>query len=135
MVAPGVVSEIVTVCAELYVPGGIENVGVAAAVGVVVVPVPERASVWGLPAALSVRVSEADRSPLAVGVKVTLIVQLCPTPTELPQLLVWAKSLAFVPVIATLVICSIPWARSLTEMVCATLVVPTERLAKESSLG
>ena len=33
----------------------------------------------------------------------TLIVQLPPAATELPQLLVWAKSLALVPVIARLV--------------------------------
>ena len=36
--------------------------------------------------------------------KVTLIVQLPPAATELPQLLVWAKSLALVPVSARLVI-------------------------------
>ena len=52
------------------------------------VPVPVRATVWGLPVALSVRESEAARLPLAEGVKVTLIVQLAPAATELPQLLV-----------------------------------------------
>jgi hypothetical protein len=46
---------------------------------------------------------EADRLPLAVGVKVTLMVQLPPAATELPQVLVWAKSPALVPAIATLV--------------------------------
>ena len=51
------------------------------------VPVPERATDWGLPAALSVMLTEAVRLPLAVGVKVTLIVQLAPAATELPQVL------------------------------------------------
>jgi hypothetical protein len=47
-------------------------------------------------------VTEADRLPLAEGVKVTLIVQLAPAATELPQLLVWAKSLALAPETAML---------------------------------
>ena len=66
------------------------------------VPVPERLTLWGLPVALSVRVTAAPRVPLAAGVKVTLIVQLAPAATELPQLLVWAKSLALAPVSARL---------------------------------
>ena len=45
----------------------------------------------------------AARAPLAEGVKVTLMVQLAPAATELPQLLVWAKSLALVPESAMLV--------------------------------
>jgi hypothetical protein len=52
------------------------------------VPVPERPTVWGLPLALSLILTEAVRLPLAVGVKVTLIVQLAPAATELPQVLV-----------------------------------------------
>ena len=52
------------------------------------VPVPERLTDCGLPLALSVMVTEAVRLPLAVGVKVTLIVQLAPAATELPQVLV-----------------------------------------------
>ena len=51
------------------------------------VPVPERLTVWGLPLALSVMLSEAVRLPLAVGLKVTLTVQLAPAATELPQVL------------------------------------------------
>ena len=54
--------------------------------------------------ALSVMVTEAVRVPLAMGVKVTLIVQFAPAPTELPQVLVWAKSPALAPVMARLVI-------------------------------
>ena len=67
------------------------------------VPVPERLAVCGLPLALSVMLTEAVRLPLAAGLNVTLIVQLAPAATELPQVLVCAKSLALVPVRARLV--------------------------------
>ena len=67
------------------------------------IPVPERLTDWGLPVALSLMASEAARLPGAEGVKVTLIVQLAPAATEMPQLLVWAKSLALVPKTAMLV--------------------------------
>jgi hypothetical protein len=61
-----------------------ENVGVAAGA----MPVPERLTDCGLPAALSVKVSEAARLPLTEGVKVTLIVHFAPAATELLQVLV-----------------------------------------------
>ena len=51
------------------------------------VPVPVRLTVCGLPAALSVRVIEAARLPTALGVNVTVIVQLAPDATELLQVL------------------------------------------------
>jgi hypothetical protein len=50
--------------------------------------VPVKLIVWGLPLALSVMVSEALRDPVAVGVNVTMIVQLAPAKTLLPQLFV-----------------------------------------------
>jgi len=65
-------------------------------------PVPVRLTVCGLPVALSVRVTAAVRVAVAAGVKVTLIEQLVPAATLDPQLLVWAKSPAFVPVSARL---------------------------------
>jgi hypothetical protein len=43
------------------------------------------------------------RDPLAVGLKVTLIVQLLPAATEPPHVLVWTKSLMLTPVMAMLV--------------------------------
>ncbi len=58
------------------------------AAGAVLAPVPERLTVWGLPLALSAMLSVAVPEPLAEGLKVTLIVQLAPAATELPQLLV-----------------------------------------------
>ena len=95
----------VTVCAVLVVPT--DWLPKARLVGerltTVVVPVPERLTVCGLPLALSVMLTEAVRLPLAAGVKVTLIVQLLPPATELPHVLLCAKSLALVPVRARLV--------------------------------
>jgi len=66
-------------------------------------PVPERPTDWGLPVALSVMARAAARLPAADGVKVTLMVQLAPAATEMPQLLVWAKSVELVPKTAMLV--------------------------------
>src|ERR1022692_64199 len=48
-------------------------------------PVPERVTVWGDPAALSVIVTEAPRLPAAVGVKVTEILQFPPAATLAPR--------------------------------------------------
>jgi hypothetical protein len=99
------------------------------------VPVPERATVWGLPLALSLMLTQAVRVPLAVGVKVTLIVPLAPAATELPQVLVWAKSPASVPVTDSLVISKTPLPTFPTVTVWAALVVPAGRLANESVVG
>ena len=52
------------------------------------VPVPERLTDCGLPLALSVMLTEAVSLPVADGVKVTVIVQLAPAASELPQVLV-----------------------------------------------
>ena len=51
-------------------------------------PVPDRLTVWGLPVALSVMVIVPGWLPVAVGVKVTVMVQLAPAATEAPQVLV-----------------------------------------------
>jgi hypothetical protein len=64
-------------------------------------PVRPKLTVWGLPEALSVMVTEALRAPVADGVNATLIVQFPPAATLLPQLFVCAKSPGFVSVIAT----------------------------------
>src|SRR5690242_19280801 len=58
-------------------------------------PVPVSPNDCGLPLALSEIFSEALRFPVAKGIKVTLIVQFAPAATAIPQLLAWAKSLAF----------------------------------------
>ena len=56
------------------------------------VPVPVRLTVWVAGLALSVMVKEPFREPLAVGVKVTLRVQLALAARLEPQVLVWEKS-------------------------------------------
>jgi hypothetical protein len=66
------------------------------------VPVPDKAAEWGLPGASSVITREALRAPRAVGVKLTLAVQLAPAAKVAPQVVVREKSPGFVPPIATL---------------------------------
>ena len=66
-------------------------------------PEPVRLVVWGLPEALSVTVRVAVRVPVAVGLNVTLIVQLDAAATLVPQVLVCVKSPLLVPVTAMLV--------------------------------
>ena len=53
------------------------------------VPVPVRATVCGLPVALSVIVTVPGRLPADVGVNVTLIVHFAAAATDVPQVLVW----------------------------------------------
>ena len=65
---------------------------------------PERAAVCGLPPPLSATETVAVRVPVAVGVKVTLIVQLLFPEIPVPQVLVSEKSPALVPLMVMLVI-------------------------------
>ena len=74
---------------------------------------------------MSVIVMDAVRVPVAEGVNVMLIAQEAPAATDVPQLLVCAKSLAFVPVMAMLVIASAAFPVLLKVTTCAALVVPT----------
>jgi hypothetical protein len=71
---------------------------------------------------------EAVRAPLADGAKVTLMVQLAPEATELPQVLDWAKSLAFVPVTDTLEIVKAALPELLTVTAWAALAVERDWL-------
>src|SRR6266516_4706613 len=50
-----------------------------------VVPIPVSVTFCGLPAALSLMLTAAVRVPDAVGLNVTLILQLAPAANELPQ--------------------------------------------------
>ena len=70
------------------------------------VPVPVSGIVCGLPGPLSVTESVALLIPEAIGLKVTLMVQLAPTARLVPQPLARAKSPLLVPVMATLLIVS-----------------------------
>src|SRR2546430_530953 len=100
-----------------------------------VCPVPLKAMLCGLSAALSVMVTLALREPLAEGEKVTVMVQVPLAATLLGQLLVWAKSLAFVPDRAILLMLrdSVPLFVRVT--VCAVLVVFTFWLPKLKLVG
>jgi len=64
-----------------------------------VTPMPLRLADWELPAvALSVILKTAERLPVAVGLKVTVMVQFPPAVTEPSQLLVSLKSPGLLPV-------------------------------------
>jgi hypothetical protein len=86
----------VTVWAALVLPAAwpvkVSEDGLSEAAGIRATPVPLRAAVCGDPDALSVTVSVPVRAPAAVGVKVTEIVQLPLAATDVPQVLLWAKS-------------------------------------------
>jgi len=64
------------------------------------VPVPVSVTVWGEPVALSVAVSVAAKVPAAVGVNITDNVQDVPAASDVPQVLVWAKSCGLAPAMA-----------------------------------
>ena len=73
---------------------------------------------------MSVMVTEAVRVPIAVGAKVTLILQFPPAGRELGQLLLWLKSPAFAPAtaMAVMLMAAVPVLLKVTG--CAALVVP-----------
>ena len=86
---------------------------------------PVKLTMWGEPVALSVMPTEPDRLPAADGLKMTETVQLAPAATLTPQVLVWLKSAALVPVIATLVMDNAALPEFETVMVWAALAVLT----------
>ena len=88
------------------------------------VPVPVRVTDWGLPGALSAIVIEAARLKMAVGVNVTLIVQVPFAATDPPQVLVWAKSPALVPVTEMPVMVKLAFPMLVRVILLAALVVP-----------
>ena len=89
------------------------------------VPVPVRPNVCGLPLALSVKINEALRLPVADGVNVTLTVQVLlgvsVAPEQVSALL--PKSLAFVPPIVTVEIVRLAVPALVTVTGSAALVV------------
>jgi hypothetical protein len=85
VVVPTLVS--VTAFAALVVPTATEPKLRPVGESFAVVPTPLSVTFCGLPAALSATLSAAVRAPDAVGLNVTLKVQLAPAANELPQ--VW----------------------------------------------
>ena len=100
-----------------------------------VCPVPETLTVCGLFPASSVIASVAVRVPLALGVKVTLMVQLPPDATLLPQVFVCPKSPAFAPVKAMLPMFSVTLESLVSVTACGALVVPMDCEAKVRLVG
>jgi hypothetical protein len=98
-------------------------------------PVPDRGTICGLPAELSVTESIADRLPAALGVKVMLKVHEPPAISELPQVLVSEKSPLLVPVSEIPVIVSVPVPVLVSVMEPAALLVPTTWPGNTSDVG
>ena len=84
---------------------------------------------------MSLMVTLALRLPAALGVKVTEMVQVPLAARLLEQVLVWAKSAAFVPLIAILLMLRVAWPLLASVTVWALLVVFTTWLAKLKLLG
>jgi len=89
------------------------------------VATPDKATVCGLPGALSLIIRFAVREPAAVGVKVTLTTQLPPADNELPHLLVWEKSELFAPVMLVSVMFSVAFPLFASVIADGLLLVPT----------
>jgi hypothetical protein len=97
-------------------------------------PVPDSGTVCGLFEALSVIVRFPVRTPTWVGVKVTLITQLFPTASVLPQgfvLVAFAKS----PLVAMLLMSSVAVPVLVTVTIFAELVSPKTMLPHVSAVG
>jgi hypothetical protein len=110
-----------------YVPGGVGDE----------VAVPLRLTVWGLPLALSTRLTDPLREPAAVGVNATLSEQVLLAATEAPVQVsaVFEKSPALVPPMLTVEMASpaLPLLVIVTD--CAALVVPMACEAKVRLAG
>jgi hypothetical protein len=95
------------------------------------VPVPVRLTDWVAGLALSVIVTAPVRVPAAVGLKVTLSVQLALAARLEPQVLVWEKS----PLAVMLEIVRAPLPLFVSVIVSGGLVVPTTWLPKSYDDG
>ena len=95
------------------------------------IPVPFRLTFWGLPLALSVILKMPDCMPAAPGLKVTLIVQLAPEATLLPQVFVWLNG----PVTEILLMSKIPRPVLVSLTGCAGLLVNTTWSGKVRLVG
>ena len=94
-----------------------------------------RETACGLPAALSLTLSDAVRVPLAVGLKVTLMLQVVPAANELPQVWVCQKSPALAPVMVIPLIVKLVVPTLVSVTVFAGLVVPMTTVPKFKLVG
>jgi hypothetical protein len=94
-----------------------------------------RETACGLPAALSLTLSDAVRVPLAVGLKVILMLQVARAANELPHVWVCAKSPALIPVMAIPVMLMVVVPTLVSVTVFAGLVVPMATVPKFRLVG
>ena len=125
----------VTTLAALVVPTVTEPKSKLAGVSLAVVPTPVRGTICGLPLALSVTLSDALRAPTAVGANFTLKVQLAAAAREAPQVCVWEKSPALVPVMAIVVMVNAVVPTFVRVTVFAALVTPVATVPKLKLTG
>jgi len=88
-------------------------------------PVPCSVTLCGEPPPLSMMLRDALRLPCALGVKVTPIEQFSPAGSLDPQLLLWAKSFAFLPVMVKAVSTRVVLPTFVSRTIEGGLVVPT----------
>ena len=94
-------------------------------------PVPDSATVSGLPGALHGTDRVPLAAPLAVGANLTLTVQVPPAAMEVPQVLVWLNApVTDTPETVAAVVFGLE-----TVTVCAALVEPTVVLANDRLVG
>src|SRR5208283_2152773 len=98
-------------------------------------PVPDRATVCGLPGAASLMEIPAVCDPAVTGANVTLTVQLPAAGKELPQVLVSVKSEPSAPVTSMLLMFSEALPVFTSRMPAAALLVPAVCGAKFNRLG
>jgi hypothetical protein len=114
----------------------VSGFGLSAACGIKgAVPVPVIVADCGEPVALSATEIAAVRLAAEAGVKVTVMVQVAPAASVVPQLLVWPKLLALAPVTEMLVIARVVVPGFDSVMGRAVAEVPTVVLGKASGFG
>jgi hypothetical protein len=130
---PPLALDMVMVCAALVVPtvcaANVRLVGEKDAA----VLVPDKVTVC-VPA-LSVIVKVAERWLMLMGLKTTLMVQVLLPASDVPQLLVCEKSVAFAPEKAMLVIVRVVAPAFVRVTFCAVLEVPSTCVGKASEVG
>ena len=128
---------IVRVCGVVVVPTVILPNWKALLLGLMTgaTPVPESDTDSAVGFELAI-VSVAPRAPVAVGLKVTKMLQLAPPTKALVQVVVCAKSPALTPVMLMPLMASVPApAAFVTVTVCPMLVVFTNTFPKVSGVG
>ena len=105
------------------------------ALGPAVTPTPLNDTDWGLPAVSSVMVRAAERAPIWLGVKITLMAQLAPAARLGPQVVVWLNSAVLDPAMAMLVMSvgKVAVLDSVSES--APLALPTNSVPKSKLAG